>query len=205
VWSFSRFSQGLTLEPTEAVLISIPRRHMDKHDRPYTCAETTCPSHQEGFTTKGDLKRHTQSVHEDSTFYCPQQRCIRFTNKPFARKDHLADHIKRVHNGIIAQASAGAPDGSTSLAVAQSSPEVDRNEVKRSVQQPRTVVRTTRKRRRLNSTPPPESVDTAPCGHEDELEELRRKVAKLERRLQLSKAGEEKLAELVNHYREQIE
>jgi hypothetical protein len=184
---------------------------MGKQHRPYTCSVTTCPYHQRGFTSKGDLKRHTESVHQSGAYYCPQQGCSRSTssstNKPFARTDHLRDHMKRIHNRVDRQAVSDVrvDAGSSTLVMGERASSSNRQELGTPPHQLRTTTPSTRKRRRLESISASESADSTTCGHEEELDELNRKVADLERRLKISKDGEAKLAELVSHYRKQID
>ncbi|KAH8683253.1 hypothetical protein BGZ60DRAFT_215291 [Tricladium varicosporioides] len=70
------------------------RKHMDKHVRPYKCFETNCKTPD--FASAGDLKRHQHSIHGKHTFTCSILSCKR-NRLGFARRDNLAEHMKRVH------------------------------------------------------------------------------------------------------------
>ena len=98
-----------------STLNSTLRKHMNIHDRPYKCPVTSCMSHSDGFATKGVLDRHKAAKHPNLTprrgkkeYYCPQQGCHRSIaspeKNPFKRKDHLHEHIKRIHNNFVTQA-----------------------------------------------------------------------------------------------------
>lgn len=67
---------------------------MDKHERPYKCSENNCKTPD--FASAGDLKRHQHSIHGKHTFTCSVLTCKRH-RLGFARRDNLAEHMKRVH------------------------------------------------------------------------------------------------------------
>ncbi|KAE8447414.1 hypothetical protein EG329_010828 [Mollisiaceae sp. DMI_Dod_QoI] len=72
-----------------------PRKHMDKHLRPYKCPVPNCMVNN--FATSGDLKRHHREVHGNPSFVCPNTSCKRH-RKGFSRRDNLVQHMKRTHN-----------------------------------------------------------------------------------------------------------
>lgn len=67
---------------------------MDKHRRPYRCTEVNCNTRN--FGSKGDLKRHRQTLHNSRAFICTIPACKR-RGKAFGRKDNLSEHLKRIH------------------------------------------------------------------------------------------------------------
>jgi len=74
---------------------------MDKHDRPYRCADPGCAKLQ-GFTYSGGLLRHEREVHgkhggPKAQLMCPHEDCKRHSGKGFTRKENLNEHIRRVH------------------------------------------------------------------------------------------------------------
>jgi hypothetical protein len=76
-------------------------KHMDKHERPYKCAEPGCEKLQ-GFTYSGGLLRHQREVHKKNgttkaTLFCPYPNCNRHTGQGFTRKENLNEHIRRRH------------------------------------------------------------------------------------------------------------
>jgi polyhydroxyalkanoate synthesis regulator phasin len=162
---------------------------MKKHDRPYKCTSANC-AHLKGFGSKGDLERHKITKHKQlvSTeaaaspkhpFYCPEPNCNRSsspTNKPFARKDNLTDHMRRKHkNNLLKQG------------------------------QVHTAASCNGKRRRLeNSTSLSDIADSSkptPREPQEEIEELRRKVKNLEDENKFYKKKEATLFELIEEYR----
>jgi hypothetical protein len=178
---------------------------MDKHNRPYKCAATSC-AQKPGFTSKGDLERHKNSLHSDltprqrkKTYYCSQQGCSRSTsmptNKPFARKDHLQEHVKRVHNRALQQAPISVQDDPLSIIISQQRRQraTDGSEDNPTGLEPLTTASDSRKRRRVDEAPPPRTEEASAeecCSHVHEVEELRSKVAKLEREQEVSKVRE---------------
>jgi hypothetical protein len=85
---------------------------MDKHERPYKCAEPGCEKLQ-GFTYSGGLLRHQREVHKKNgtakaTLFCPFPNCNRHTGQGFTRKENLNEHIRRRHvaqPGLVGQQS----------------------------------------------------------------------------------------------------
>lgn len=74
---------------------------MDKHDRPYKCAEPGCEK-LKGFTYSGGLIRHEREVHRKHggpkrPLMCPHSDCKRSTGNGFSRKENLKEHLRRVH------------------------------------------------------------------------------------------------------------
>ncbi|KAK0128429.1 hypothetical protein ONS95_000402 [Cadophora gregata] len=62
----------------------------------YTCTFCTSPSY---FTLAKDLKRHVESIHSKSKFYCEVESCSRAKGKgrPFNRVDNLVRHVRSRH------------------------------------------------------------------------------------------------------------
>jgi hypothetical protein len=95
---------------------------MDKHDRPYKCAETGCEKLQ-GFTYSGGLLRHQREVHKmhggtRKPMYCPEPNCKRNSGSGFTRKENLHEHIRRVHRRDGAEIAAAAQNGLDQLEAA---------------------------------------------------------------------------------------
>jgi len=95
---------------------------MDKHDRPYKCAETGCEKLQ-GFTYSGGLLRHQREVHKmhggtRKPMYCPEPNCKRNSGSGFTRKENLHDHIRRVHRRDGSELGAAAQNGLDQLEAA---------------------------------------------------------------------------------------
>ncbi|KAF2665194.1 hypothetical protein BT63DRAFT_443459 [Microthyrium microscopicum] len=88
-------------------------KHMDKHERPYKCAEPGCEKLQ-GFTYSGGLLRHQREVHKmhggtKEPLYCPFPNCKRNQGQGFTRKENRDEHIRRVHRR--------ATDGTDTLSI----------------------------------------------------------------------------------------
>ncbi|KAH8749776.1 hypothetical protein F5882DRAFT_80484 [Hyaloscypha sp. PMI_1271] len=77
------------------IFLPLPRKHMDKHTRPYKCPITECKV--KDFSNAGDLRRHRREVHTSPAFTCPITTCKRH-RKGFGRKDNLIQHLKRTHS-----------------------------------------------------------------------------------------------------------
>jgi hypothetical protein len=98
-------------------------KHMDKHDRPYKCAEVGCEKLQ-GFTYSGGLLRHQREVHKmhggtRKPLYCPEPNCKRNSGSGFTRKENLHEHIRRVHRRTDgAEIAAAAQNGLDQLEAA---------------------------------------------------------------------------------------
>lgn len=63
----------------------------------FTCPSCTTPNH---FTMQKDLRRHIESIHFKTGFYCTVPSCSRHAggvHRPFNRWDNLARHMRRVH------------------------------------------------------------------------------------------------------------
>jgi hypothetical protein len=76
-------------------------KHMDKHERPYTCNEPECAQLQ-GFTYSGGLLRHEREVHRKhggpkEALLCPVPNCKRNLGAGFTRRENLNEHLRRVH------------------------------------------------------------------------------------------------------------
>ncbi|KAH0562096.1 hypothetical protein GP486_003201 [Trichoglossum hirsutum] len=76
-------------------------KHMDKHDRPYSCSESGCEKLQ-GFTYPGGLIRHEREVHKKhggpkEALYCPHSSCKRSSGPGFTRRENYNEHLRRVH------------------------------------------------------------------------------------------------------------
>lgn len=191
---------------------------MDKHERPYICTFDGC-THDIGFTSKGDLVRHQNSVHTSSKIYwCDHNGCSRSNSaprkRPFARKDHLQEHVKRIHNGVYANELVETRIMSTSSAVIQRSQSQGENNFP-TTQNVQTLDTGTRKRRREEVLPCSGVIEPTAqrvCDHSQEVEELRKKIAELERQLEASKAKEAAsraqvatLAEMIGQYAKQTD
>ena len=92
-------------------------KHMDKHERPYTCTVDGC-DHLQGFTSKGDLSRHQRIVHklasgQDGLLFCDEPNCALGPSggpeAAFSRADNLAAHIRRRHGRSSTVVSSGVP------------------------------------------------------------------------------------------------
>ncbi|GAP83077.1 putative c2h2 transcription factor [Rosellinia necatrix] len=76
-------------------------KHMDRHERPYKCADPGCEN-SPGFTYSGGLLRHEREVHDmhggpKNPLYCPYNDCPRATGQTFARRENLREHLRRRH------------------------------------------------------------------------------------------------------------
>lgn len=76
-------------------------KHMDKHERPYKCLDTTCAKLQ-GFTYSGGLLRHEREVHgkhggPKASIMCPVPDCKRHSRSGFTRQENLDEHMRRAH------------------------------------------------------------------------------------------------------------
>lgn len=68
------------------------RRHFQYHLKYLSCRHSGCPKAVKGsFATPKDLARH-EATHERNV-YCEWKGCGRL----FSRKDHMLDHVKRIH------------------------------------------------------------------------------------------------------------
>ncbi|KAI9773004.1 MAG: hypothetical protein M1839_002274 [Geoglossum umbratile] len=79
----------------------IHSKHMDKHERPYSCSEPGCEKLQ-GFTYPGGLLRHEREVHKKhggpkEALYCPHSTCKRSSGQGFTRRENFNEHLRRVH------------------------------------------------------------------------------------------------------------
>lgn len=74
-----------------------------------TVADASCPkefqcdSCEKGFSRGSELRRHEQ-IHRPGEFYCPKPDC----DKCFKRKDHMINHIKKIH-GDLSYSAAQMP------------------------------------------------------------------------------------------------
>ncbi|PVI05156.1 hypothetical protein DM02DRAFT_668617 [Periconia macrospinosa] len=176
------------------------RTHMDQHDRPFKCDVTDC-THIDGFSTRGELKRHVNSLHKKGTIYCTVPTCPRSSssggNNPFSRKDNLQDHMIRKHpnhrsptkTADMKEGSGDAPDDDKEMEEHESSG--SKSAFGSGAEQP---FRGTRKRRRFMKREP-SSAESNNGGLNDELRELREENKILKRELELYKKMVEKLLE----------
>ncbi|CAG79648.1 hypothetical protein B0I72DRAFT_135193 [Yarrowia lipolytica] len=67
--------------------------HLDSHshDRSCKCADTKCPWSIVGFSTRSEMRRHTNSVHRQTPFTC------KICDRGFVREDSLKRHVKLLH------------------------------------------------------------------------------------------------------------
>ena len=78
-------------------------KHLDSHVKPHVCPEETC-SHRAAKAR--DLKRHMLShgiLPGTEIYYCPSPGCDHSrdgANRPFARFDNAARHIKKKHPAL---------------------------------------------------------------------------------------------------------
>lgn len=77
-------------------------KHMDRHERPYKCNESSCELNP-GFTYSGGLLRHQREVHKmhlstKQPFYCPYPNCNRNSGAGFTRRENLEEHKRRRHS-----------------------------------------------------------------------------------------------------------
>lgn len=86
---------------------------MDEHVRQYVCEEPGCEDLR-GFVYSCGLIRHQRLVHRQqvgrSKNFCPHKDCKRSRGIGFFRKENLAEHLRRVHNGSLTQATPGPQD-----------------------------------------------------------------------------------------------
>ena len=146
---------------------------MDQHNRPYKCKSDNC-LHTKGFGSKGELKRHTESVHEKTNLFCPVAYCL----YSCPRKDNLQDHMNRQHKHRILEHSATPQEDCNSPAGDQDIPSSDFNRQASLAGQVDVTVRSARKRRRApDRTSSSENADSA----NEELHGLREEIKKLRR------------------------
>ncbi|KUJ15668.1 uncharacterized protein LY89DRAFT_782950 [Mollisia scopiformis] len=77
------------------------KKHKDEHNKPYLCQESACGI---SFADKARLRRHTLETHKTAGYKCPFPECSR-SQKAFARKYNLTQHIKNRHESSKRQAS----------------------------------------------------------------------------------------------------
>lgn len=67
--------------------------HLDSHshDRSCKCADLECPWSIVGFSTRSEMRRHTNSVHRQTPFTC------KICDRGFVREDSLKRHVKLLH------------------------------------------------------------------------------------------------------------
>lgn len=200
----SECSQCLTIQ-RQTLNFKI-RKHTDIHDRPYKCPVPSCSDHVRGFATKGVLERHKTAKHSDLTprqrrkeFYCPQQDCHRSISAPrkdpFTRKDHLRDHIKRIHNRGIEQAPVLVQDDPLSCIISQQRAGTSRDESEDPLTSDELHATSGSQERRRVEDAPFLSCTTGSareewCGHVQQVQELRKEMADLKRRLEEFEARE---------------
>ncbi|KAK5107027.1 hypothetical protein LTR62_001916 [Meristemomyces frigidus] len=143
-------------------------KHMDKHQRPYRCANPDCAKLQ-GFTYSGGLLRHEREVHgkhggPKAQLMCPVMDCKRHKGKGFTRRENLNEHVRRVHDGrtpaavpqeaedalkvVLEHAIAGAEPVAADLQLTESLPYPDSNATQYPVETAEMV-----KRRRIDEEP----------------------------------------------------
>ncbi|KAG5365949.1 hypothetical protein CJU89_0353 [Yarrowia sp. B02] len=68
-------------------------KHIDSHghERSCKCADTSCPWSIVGFSTRSEMRRHTNSVHRETPFTC------KICERGFVREDSLKRHVKLLH------------------------------------------------------------------------------------------------------------
>ncbi|KAI0549916.1 hypothetical protein F4679DRAFT_584149 [Xylaria curta] len=84
---------------TESELKS-PRKHDQRHKKPFKCDVNDCARRLEGFSTPNDLDRHKRSVHRKTQTlnrYTCQIGTCKDKTKIWARADNFKAHLKRVH------------------------------------------------------------------------------------------------------------
>jgi hypothetical protein len=70
------------------------------HTKPLLCSVANCP-HKTPFGRLSDLRRHEQSAHStERRFVCTVSSCDAYI-KEFARKDHLAKHMRERHDNYF--------------------------------------------------------------------------------------------------------
>ncbi|KEQ57732.1 uncharacterized protein M437DRAFT_31789, partial [Aureobasidium melanogenum CBS 110374] len=76
--------------------------HLGKHERLYMCRDARCAKHL-GFPYTNGLLRHQRNSHGlhggPKKLYCPHWTCERSERNPFARRDNLNTHLRRIHKG----------------------------------------------------------------------------------------------------------
>jgi hypothetical protein len=89
--------------------VDVSKHTIRSHTRPYRCSTEGCPSTSQGFGSKFELERHTNTVHRQQNIFCPVAGCNRaedaIRKQSFHRADNLTDHLQRRHPNF---ASPGA-------------------------------------------------------------------------------------------------
>lgn len=169
---------------------------MDRHNRPYKCESANC-LHTKGFGSKGELKRHINSVHKQTNLLCPVADC----SYSCARKDNLQDHINRQHKDRIPEDPATPQGDRNSPPGNQDIPSSDFSRQASPADRVDVTVRSARKRRRMpDNTMSPENADSANeelHGLRKENKRLRQENGALKRELELSKKKEETLFDVI--------
>lgn len=97
----------------------LTRMHKDRHEKPYECHIASCDRFKKGFGSKGELKRHINSKHPQSSasaeapseeLLCPILGCPR-SDQPFSRKDNRDDHLKRKHPNFRPTENGASDEG----------------------------------------------------------------------------------------------
>lgn len=85
------------------MVLTIHRKHINQHDKPFRCEEPDC-DRVEGFGTNNDLERHRSSRHglqprcgTTVGFICVACEQSNPTQKWWPRKDNFQSHIRRRH------------------------------------------------------------------------------------------------------------
>lgn len=78
-----------------------PRKHEQRHTKPFFCKALDCSRHGQGFSTPNDVERHMRSCHPEMStkgkiYKCTIANC-RSKDKKWPRADNFRQHLKRVH------------------------------------------------------------------------------------------------------------
>ena len=98
------YPRSVEQEPSvRAISIPLPTSHFATVNKPYRCDEPGC-THDRGFATQTDLKRHRKGVHSiydegsnDQTFYRCQGKDCKDSDKIWPRRDNFRGHLSRKH------------------------------------------------------------------------------------------------------------
>jgi hypothetical protein len=168
---------------------------MDRHNRPYMCESANC-RYTKGFGSRGELKRHINSVHKQTNLFCSVTGC----SYSCPRKDNLQDHINRRHKDHILEHPATPQGDRNSPAGNQDIPSSDFSRQASPADQVDVTVRSARKRRRMPdytmSLENAGSTNEELYGLREENKKLRQENGALERELELYKKREDRWLKL---------